>query len=290
MQQTENEINKFYSQTEQLLDRWGGSTRMIHFGYYPDGETKGFDHEQSLIETVRQVAERLALKPGQQVLDAGCGYGGAAVWISKNYGVHIDGISISQLHIDKARAYALQSGLSLPDQLSFCLQDYTKTDLPADSYDAIYAIESVCYAKEPQEFFAEAFRILKPGGRLVILDGFRTRRGLSDEDEALMISWLSGWGASDIDTIDEISQKLKNCNFSEIKFEDMQTNFAPSHKRGYGITNILCPGAGMLKNLGIISDVIYGHIRAARDLWLAVSRGLCVQGVISATKPSSPGT
>lgn len=279
-------LERVYTEAAALLELfWGGSSKMIHFGFYPTGNSKDTSHEESLVETVRQVALRLDPQPGEHILDAGCGIGGAAVWLCRTYHVRVDGISNLKLHVDKASHYARQCGLSGPAAACFFQGDYTDSGLPGGQYDGVIAIESVCYAAEPLDVLREAFRLLKPGGRLVVLDGFRTRRNLSPEDERLMVSWLSGWGATDIDTIDEIRGKAISAGFIDVRFEDLQRHFRPSHYQSYRFTRFLCPPARLLNQLGLLSDTLYGHLRSSRDVWLAAERGLCVQGILSARKP-----
>jgi cyclopropane fatty-acyl-phospholipid synthase-like methyltransferase len=189
--------------------------------------------------------------------------------------------------VDSASRYAARCDVAGEKHVIFSLLDYTNTGLPAGSYDGVIAIESVCYALETHDFLKEAFRLLKPGGRLVILDGFRTRKALSVDDELLMKSWLSGWGASDLDTVDELCEKATQCGFDDVKFENLQKHFRPSHYASYRFTRFLCPVAWLFNRLGRLSNTMYGHLRASRDVWYAAERDLCVQGIISAVKPSN---
>lgn len=257
---------------------------MIHFGYYPDAVESSISHDDSLVETVRQAAQRLNLKPGHLVVDAGCGIGGPGVWLAQTYHVRVHGITNVQLHADKATRLALESGLASNDA-TFSLGDYTQTDFPPDTYDAVMAIESACYATDKTAFLQEMLRLLKPGGRLSVLDAFRTNRGISVSDEKLMTSWLSGWGATDIDTIEEFADKAELVGFAQTKFEDLQRHFSPSHHRCYRSALYLTPVLSILTRFGLVSPVLHGYCRAARDAFLATKKGLCVQGIFSATKP-----
>jgi tocopherol O-methyltransferase len=278
------QINRFYTEADSLLERlWSGSSRMIHFGYQPNAGTE-IDHDDSLIETVRQAALRLELKPGDLVLDAGCGIGGPAVWIAETYDVTVHGITNVELHKDKATELARTMGFT-EDRVRFLVQDYTKTKFAAANYDAVVAIESACYATEKADFLKEMFRVLKPGGKISVLDAFRTKRTESAQDETLMESWLTGWGATEIDTIEEFTNKALAVGFTECKFEDLQLHFRASHFRCYKSARYLTPVLAILSKLGVITPTIYGYCRAARDAFIAAERGLCVQGIFSARKP-----
>lgn len=279
-------IQRYYDEADTVLERvWAGSSRMIHFGYYPADGKRSVSHQESLIETVRQAALRLDLEPGQRVLDAGCGWGGPAVWLARNFDIYVHGISNVPLHVESASRYAGRSGVVDSGRLSFSLLDYTATGLPAETFDRILALESVCYAPDTRDFLVEAFRLLKPGGKLVVLDGFRTGTDFSDQDERLMMSWLSGWGANHLDTVEEFCTRAREAGFDQVVFEDLQSHFRPSHYESYRVTRFLCPGAWLLNRIGLLSDTLYGHLRASRDVWYAAERGLCVQGIVSAVKP-----
>lgn len=282
--ETAKRIEKFYSGTDQWLERlWSANTRMIHFGFFPDDEGRSISHDDSLIETVRQAARRLDLEPGMHVLDAGCGIGGPAIWVAQNYKVTVHGITNLQLHAAKATDLAREKHAEAVAQ--FSVQDYTKTGFADNTFDAMLAIESACYAIEKLDFLQEMYRVLKPGGRLSVLDAFRTRRNISPNEEKLMQSWLSGWGAAEIDTIDEFTNKAITAGFTDGKFEDLQTHFRPSHYRCYQSARWLTPILAALNKIGLVSDDTYGYCRAGRDAFIAAERRICLQGIFSARKP-----
>ncbi len=71
----------------------------------------------------------------------------------------------------KATAYANE--LNLAKRVKFEQTNYLNTGYPAESFDLVWAIESVCYANNKKEFLQEAFRLLKKGGRLIVADFFK---------------------------------------------------------------------------------------------------------------------
>jgi tocopherol O-methyltransferase len=151
----------------------------------------------------RALAQRSDLQPGQRVLDAGCGIGGSSVWLAKTYGMQVVGITPVASQVARARRHARQQGVE--DLVRFDQQDYLHTTFPDESFDVVWALESVCHAPDKSSFLAEARRLLKPGGQLVVAEYFRTRRPCAAGDERLLHSWLDGWAIPDLATGSEFT-------------------------------------------------------------------------------------
>src|SRR5262249_35256079 len=155
----------------------------IHFGYW-DESTR--THAESLLNMNRALAERIGILPGQHVLDAGCGVGGSALWLARACHVHVTGITLVASQVAPARRFA-----QAQPHVTFEQQDYAHTTFPDASFDVVWAVESACHAPDKRAFIQEARRLLRPGGRLGMVEYMRVSRPLpSADDEDVLRSWL----------------------------------------------------------------------------------------------------
>ena len=72
------------------------------------------------------------------------------------------------------KCFAIAGKKGTGDKTNFEIMNYSATNFPGNSFDVIWGCESICYADSKELFIKEAYRLLKPGGRLVVADGFVT--------------------------------------------------------------------------------------------------------------------
>jgi len=109
------------------------------------------------------ICRKLRLKPGERLLDIGCGWGGLIIYAAQHYGVDATGITLSENQATLAKERIGQSGLG--DRCRVAIRDY-RTLNAGDGYDKISSIGMVEHvgASHLPVYFASAFRALKPGG------------------------------------------------------------------------------------------------------------------------------
>jgi cyclopropane-fatty-acyl-phospholipid synthase len=89
----------------------------------------------------RHIASKLSLRPGHRVLDIGCGFGGMALFLARNYGVHVTGITLSTEQLKIARERAVKQGLTRLVEFKF--EDYRRTRGPFDRVVSVGMFEHV---------------------------------------------------------------------------------------------------------------------------------------------------
>jgi len=108
------------------------------------------------------LAAHLDLKPGDHVLEIGCGWGGFAEYAAREHGARVTGITISDEQLAYARARMAKAGLS--DRVEIRRQDYRDVEGQFDKVASIEMFEAVGEKYWPA-YFAKIFDVLKPGGK-----------------------------------------------------------------------------------------------------------------------------
>jgi cyclopropane fatty-acyl-phospholipid synthase-like methyltransferase len=208
---------------------WHLNSRMsMHYGYW-DETTPNL--RSALLNMNRRLAEFGEIETGDQVLDAGCGVGGSSIYLAREYQCHTTGISLSSKQVDTCQKNAL---LHQMDHLcSFRQANYLDTPFPDNHFDAVWAIESVCYAYDKLDFLREAYRILKPGGKLMVADFFSNGVKENSPQEKLMQKWTSTWAIKAYADVEEFWEKMQLAGFENCQRKDISRQVEKSIRRLY---------------------------------------------------------
>ena len=147
-----DELDFFYR------DVWG---EHVHHGLWVRGDEP---REMAVAQLVARVAEAADLHPGDRVCDIGCGYGATARWLAARCAVQVTAITISPAQFG-LRARNKGPGVDSPE---YVLGDWLENAFPPGSFDVAIAIESSEHMPDLAAFFAQVYRTLRPGGRLII--------------------------------------------------------------------------------------------------------------------------
>ena len=133
------------------------------------------------------VGEQIDRLCAKDVLEIGCGKGFNSQFLAEQHpNVKFTGVDLTPLHIKIASQKA-----SKTNNLSFQIGDFHKLDFPDQSFDIVFAFECLCHAKQPQTPLAEIFRILRPGGQLIIFDGYRKAELATFDRDLQMATYLT---------------------------------------------------------------------------------------------------
>jgi cyclopropane-fatty-acyl-phospholipid synthase len=151
-----------YDLSDELYELFLDDDKQYSCAYFTDPKNS---LEQAQFDKKAHIAAKLALEPGQRVLDIGCGWGGMALFLHKVAGVDVLGVTLSERQLEIARKRAAAMGVS--DHVKFELQDYRLLDEQFDRIVSVGMFEHVG-AKHYDEFFAKCRDLLKPDGVMLL--------------------------------------------------------------------------------------------------------------------------
>jgi cyclopropane fatty-acyl-phospholipid synthase-like methyltransferase len=219
----------------------------LHYGYWD--EAKPYQQHQALLNKNQVLYETAAIRAGDKVLDAGCGIGGSSIWMAKQHGNQVTGITISAKQAEYARQHARRHGVS--ERVNFEVADFCQMPFADASFDVVWALESSCHALNKADFLREAWRVLKPGGRLVVCDGFLLQREFNSNQWQAVVTCLNGWAVPNLCARDEFDQLLQQQGFADIQCHDITAQTMASADYMYKVAKRLQPVQKISQWLGL---------------------------------------
>lgn len=153
-------IADHYDLSNDFYALWLDSTWTYSSAYF---ESPDFPLEKAQEAKYDRLARRLDLRPGQHVLEIGCGWGGNAIYLATHFGVQVTGITISREQLELAQARVREAGLEDRIELKYC--DYRDVEGEFDAIISIEMLEAVGH-DFLETYFAQCHRLLKASGQL----------------------------------------------------------------------------------------------------------------------------
>jgi cyclopropane-fatty-acyl-phospholipid synthase len=151
-----------YDLSDELYELFLDQDKQYSCAYFTDPNNS---LEQAQADKKAHIAAKLALEPGQRVLDIGCGWGGMALYLHRVARVDVLGITLSEHQLKIARQRAAAAGVS--DHVKFQLIDYRLVDERFDRIVSVGMFEHVGQ-RHSDEFFAKCRELLKPDGVMLL--------------------------------------------------------------------------------------------------------------------------
>ncbi len=155
-------VARHYDLSGALYDLFLDTDKQYSCGYFTAPQ---FTLEEAQEAKKRHIAAKLLLQPGQRVLDIGCGWGGLAITLAKDYGVDVTGLTLSREQLTVARERVEKEGLS--DKVRFTLRDYREQTGVFDRIVSVGMFEHVGI-DHYRAYFGQVFDLLTPDGVALI--------------------------------------------------------------------------------------------------------------------------
>ncbi len=193
------QIQQFYDASSGLWEQiWG---EHMHHGYYGADGTQKKDRRQAQIDLIEELLKWAGVKTevGEtypyHILDVGCGIGGSSIYLFQSFqsligiqdsdaslqesyqpklqassnviDMNVTGITLSPVQANRATARAAAAGLS--EKTSFLVANAQAMPFADNSFDLVWSLESGEHMPDKIKFIQECYRVLKPGGTLIMV-------------------------------------------------------------------------------------------------------------------------
>jgi ubiquinone/menaquinone biosynthesis C-methylase UbiE len=207
---------------------YSGEGLYLNLGYWKTARTI----DDACVAMAMLVAETAAIGPGDAVVDVGFGFADQdMLWMERLAPARITGLNITSSQVALARDRVAARGMS--DRIELLEASATKMPLPDASCDKVVGVECAFHFDTREDFFREAFRVLRPGGRLVLADVIRShpdprpfRRRVQDFNWKFFMQKYAV-PAANSDTCESYATKLAAAGFAGVTVEPISEHVYP---------------------------------------------------------------
>ena len=282
-EQLYQQIGEFYDVSSALWEKiWG---EHMHHGYYGrsgDYKIERRDAQIDLIEELLAWGKITAENAPQDILDVGCGIGGSSLYLADKFAANVTGITLSPVQASRATERAIAA--SLDSKVKFQVANALEMPFEDNSFDFIWSLESGEHMPDKTQFIAECYRVLKPGGRLIVATWCHRETRMIGDLTTSEIKHLKEiyrvYCLPYVISISEYQAIALQCGFNNIKTDDWSMAVAP-------FWDVVIDSAFNLEAVTELIKAGWQTIESALSLRLmseGYNRGLIRYGLLYGTK------
>ena len=263
-----DELDPFYR------DIWG---EHVHHGVWRTGKESDKEAAESLVAMAAEAGQMTA---DTRVCDVGCGYGATARILAERSGAQVTGVTLSPVQHRFAEKHN-----AIPGKTSFVLGNWYENTFPDQSFDVVLSVESMEHMPDLPAYFAEAWRLLKPGGRVVVCAWMSCENPTPGQKRLLIDACCREGQLAGIRPLSEFQKAVEGAGFTQFHNEDLSQQV----KRTWPLCAIRTL-KGFFTNPAYIKFVFKPNNRNRTyifmlyRMWLGYNIGVMRYGVFSAVK------
>ncbi|HEY3749805.1 MAG TPA: methyltransferase domain-containing protein [Pseudonocardiaceae bacterium] len=262
-------------------DLWG---EHIHHGYWDTpGDRNRHDAQLHLVEKLIEFAP---LDRGTTVLDAGCGIGASAVHLAAALDCSVTGITLSAEQVRRAGEKAAVAGVT--DRTTFAVMDALHTEFADDTFDVVWALESCELMPDKEAFLTECYRVLKPGGVLLVATWCARDDRLDPNETRLLQRIYRDFVVSHVLPLTDYRDLAGRIGFADVRADDWSDHVTDTWKLSSDIAKPLIKDPSQVWKLVRAKGVdIFRFINSVPLMRQAYDRKVMRYGVLRGVKPAA---
>jgi tocopherol O-methyltransferase len=279
---TSEDVARHYDDLDAVYrETWG---QHLHHGLWISEADSTHEAVKNLsMLVIKRLQIRHPIQNGARICDIGCGYAATARLIAERFSANVTGITLSKAQLEHAKFRRPSHG-----QVHLHQMNWLENDLPDQSFDHAFAIESSEHMEDLRKFFSEAYRVLKPGGSFAVC-AWLSRENPSPMEQSLLLEPICRHGKLlGLGSEDEYRKLLSESGFYLEHFEDLSSQVSRTWS--------VC-AARFIRDLPTDSSKFWllfkkenpqlGFFLSLFRMQLAYRLGAMRYGIFTATKPLS---
>ncbi|MDB5102413.1 MAG: hypothetical protein JWP91_102 [Fibrobacteres bacterium] len=267
-------VHRYYQATTEDYLRYYQTDWHHHMHYgFDRALPKGGNPTEHM---VRYLAGLAGIGKGDRILDAGCGVGGSSIFLARDMDARCYGITLVESQAKLAMGFSAASAAGNPGspRAIFAVNDFHVPAFKPGTFDVVWALESFDHAVDKEAWVASMFEILKPGGRLIIADGFRASPPDDPAQAREYREFLAGWAVPHLCSQAEMETYGARAGFHLLHGEDISADVMPHARAIFRFGLLFIPVRWLLRKLNLTSAEKLGNAYATYFQYRTLKKGL----------------
>ncbi|KST62835.1 methyltransferase domain-containing protein [Mastigocoleus testarum] len=220
------QIQQFYDASSSLWEEtWG---EHMHHGFYGVDGKEEKDRKQAQIDLIEEILSWSGVEQAENILDVGCGIGGSSLYLAAKLCAKATGITLSPVQAKRANQRARELGFAA--RTNFQVADAQEMPFADNSYDLVWSLESGEHMPDKTKFIQECYRVLKPGGKLIVVTWCHRptdRLPLTAQEEKHLAEIYRVYHLPYVISLPEYEAIARNISLNNIRTADWSQAVAP---------------------------------------------------------------